>query len=316
MEAIGIDLGSNKAVLAVVKKGGIDIVLNEGSNRATPVQLAYTAEERLIGDSVKFQIRKNMKNTILFPTRFLGLNAQCETQLALEKRFISHDLVMLDNKKIVIEVSSQGNKHQMTIEQVMAYYLTKLKKFYENSEIMCKDIVLSIPSYCSNVERQSLLDAADIAGLKCLRVINESTAIALQYGFFRKADLDAKEARVVCFVDMGHSKTTITIASFIQGKTKIIVHKSDRNLGAREFDWELVQLLGGEFAKKYGADPRKNAKCIVRMLEGVEKARKMLSSVPDAQVNVDYLLEEEDLVRTVKREEFEGLIEPYTARFE
>jgi heat shock protein 4 len=108
-----------------------------------------------------------------------------------------------------------GTKHTFTVEQVLAFYLFKLKKFYEKAEINCKDLVVSIPSYCSNVERQSLLDACEIAGLKCLRVINESTAIALQYGFFRKKDLDAKETRVVAFVDFGHSKTTVTIASFI-----------------------------------------------------------------------------------------------------
>ncbi len=208
-----------------------------------------------------------------------------------------------------------GTKHTFTVEQVLAFYLFKLKKFYEKAEINCKDLVVSIPSYCSNVERQSLLDACEIAGLKCLRVINESTAIALQYGFFRKKDLDAKEARVVAFVDFGHSKTTITIASFIQGKTKIICHKSDRNLGARDLDWAILEQVGGEFASKVGADPRKNPRCIVRMLEASEKSRKMLSSVSDAQLNIDYLLEEEDLNRTLTKDEFEKLIDPFTRRF-
>lgn len=160
-----------------------------------------------------------------------------------------------------------------------------------------------------------MLDACEIAGLKCLRVINESTAIALQYGFFRKKDLDAKDARVVAFVDFGHSKTTITIASFIQGKTKIICHKSDRNLGARDLDWAILEQIGGEFASKVGSDPRKNPRCIVRMLEAIEKSRKMLSSVSDAQLNIDYLLEEEDLTRTLTKDEFEKLIDPFMRRF-
>lgn len=198
---------------------------------------------------------------------------------------------------------------------MIAFYLTRIKKFYENYDIQVKDIVISIPSYCSNVERQSILDAAEIANLKCLRVINESTAIALQYGFFRKKDLDAKEERRVAFVDVGHSKTTITIASFVQGKTKIIIHKSDRNLGARDFDWAILQQIGGEFNEKYGADPRKNQRCIVRMLEAVEKARKMLSSVPDANINIDYLLEEEDLTKLITRDEFEKLIDPQVRTF-
>ena len=208
-----------------------------------------------------------------------------------------------------------GNKHTLTVEQIIAFYLTRLKKFYEQAEIVSKDIVISVPSYCSNVERQSILDAAEIAGLKCLRLINESTAISLQYGFFRKKDLDAKEERRVVLVDIGHSKTTVTIASFIQGKTKIICHKSDRNLGARDFDWAILDLVGGEFQKKFGGDPRKNPRCIVRMLEAIEKTRKMLSSVPDSPLNIDYLLDEEDLNRLIKRDEFEQLIDPLLRRF-
>lgn len=190
--AIGIDLGSNKAVMGVVKRKGIDIVLNDGSNRTTPVVIAYQQQERLIGDSVKTQIKRNFKNSVLFPTRFLGLNAQCSAQLELEKKFITHKMVPMANNKIAFEVVQQGNTHVFTIEQILAFYLCKLHDFYVKDEVTTKDIVLTIPSYASNVERQALLDAIEIAGLKCLRIINESTAICYNYGFFRKADLSAE----------------------------------------------------------------------------------------------------------------------------
>ena len=154
-----------------------------------------------------------------------------------------------------------------------------------------------MPSYFSNVERQGVLDAAEIAGLKCLRLINESTAIALNYGFFRKADLPEKDARIVAFVDLGHSKTTVTIASFLKGKTRIVIHKSDRNLGARNMDALLVDILGGEFTKKYGADPRKNVRARLRMLDVIEKQRKILSGVKDATIHLESLLEDKYLSR-------------------
>ena len=216
----------------------------------------------------------------------------------------------MENKKIGFKVKQMGEEHIFNVEQVMAYYLIKMKRFYELSEIACKELVLTIPSYCSNVERQALLDAAKIAGLKVQRVINESTAVALQYGFFRKRDLDPKNERIVAFVDLGHSKCTVSIASFTQGQTKILCHRSDRNLGAREWDYEITKVLAAEFEKKYGDDPMENKRCVLRLLEAVEKGRKMLSSVGDAQISVDYLLNEEDLVRTYKREEFEALIQP------
>lgn len=91
-------------------------------------------------------------------------------------------------------------------------------------------------------------------------------------------------------------------------------HRSDRNLGAREWDYDITKILAAEFDKKYGDDPMENKRCILRLLEAVEKGRKMLSSVGDAIISVDYLLNEEDLVRTLKREEFEQIIEPSVKR--
>lgn len=95
----------------------------------------------------------------------------------------------------------------------------------------------------------------------------------------------------------------------------MICHKSDRNLGARDWDYDICKVIGAEFEKKFGDNPMDNKRCIVRMLEGVEKARKMLSSVSDAQISIDYLLNEEDLTRVLKKDEFEAIIEPYIKRF-
>ena len=95
----------------------------------------------------------------------------------------------------------------------MALYLVKLKEFYEEAGHMCEG-VFTVPSYFSNVERQGLKDAIEIAGIKCFRLINESTAIALNYGFFRRKEFTDHNPRTVAFVDFGHSKTTITMARF------------------------------------------------------------------------------------------------------
>jgi len=123
-----------------------------------------------------------------------------------------------------------------------------MKTFFEHANIQSKDIVISVPSYFSNVERQAVLDAAEIADLKCIRLINEATAVALTYGFFRKPDLPATgDPRYVVFVDLGHSKLTITVASFFSTKMSILCHHSDRNLGARNMDYVLVDKLSEEF---------------------------------------------------------------------
>ena len=213
--AIGIDLGSNKAVMGVVKQGGIEIVLSDTSARSVPVQIAYTASERLIGESVKTQIRRNFKNSILFPTRFLGLNTACAEQLKIEEKFTTHKIIKNEEtNKISFACEQMGTSHEFSCEQVIGFYLAKLKEFYKVSGIPMTECVLTIPSYASQVERQALSDAVAIAGLKCPRIINESTAIALRYGFFRQKDFTMEKPRNVAFVDFGHSKTTVTIAQF------------------------------------------------------------------------------------------------------
>lgn len=174
---------------------------------------------------------------------------------------------------------------------------------------------MTVPSYFSNAERVAILDAAEIAGIKCNRLLNESTAICLQYGFFRKKDLDPKVPRKVAFVDYGHSKLTVTFAEFTSEKVKILGHNSNRNMGARQIDYILMQELGKHFEKKYGCDPRENVRCRLRMLEGIEKMRKILSSNSEASVNLESLMEDEDLNKTIKRQELEELIDPVISNF-
>jgi heat shock protein 4 len=312
--AIGIDLGSSRAVMGVVKGAGVEIVLSDTSARSVPAMVAYTEHERLGGESVKTQQRKNFKNSLTFLTRFLGLNGACAAQIELEKKFVTFKVVTGKNNKLEFPVTHQGEAHNFNIEQVLALYLVKLKEFYQLAGHVCEG-VFTCPSYFSNVERQGLKDAIEIAGIKCFRIINESTAIALNYGYFRRKDFTNENPRTVAFIDFGHSKTTITMARFTVDTVTIISHISDRNLGGRDFDCLIMEKLGGEFEQKFGCDPREAPRGRLRMMEGIEKARKILSADKEASINIDFLMEEEDMNRNLKRDEFEEIIDPVTQRF-
>jgi len=277
--------------------------------------LGYTDEERLIGDSAINQQKRNFKNTITYLPRLLGLTVDCAEQLKQEEKHTTFKMVPLQNKKMGIEVSVRGSVHVLTPEQIMATYLKKVHQFYKNADILEKDIVVSVPSYFSNQERAAMLDACQIAGLNCVRLLNESTAQALAYGFFRKPEFKEKEERIVVFVDFGHSKLTVSIASFTTKKMKICTHHSDRNLGARDMDLILLEKVGGEFADKYGCDPRKNVRTRLRMLDTIEKQRKILSANQETTINIECLMEDEDLHRNIKRTEFEELVAPLIERF-
>lgn len=210
--------------------------------------------------------------------RLLGLNIDCVDQLKEEEKFLTFKTVPLENKKLGIEVVCRGEKLVMTPEQVVAAYIKKVMKFYEKANIASKDVVFSVPSYFSNVERQAFLDACDIAEVKAIRLLNEGTAAALSYGFFKNKEFKKDEKKVVAFVDFGHSKLTVTLVEFQTSKLKILYHHSDRNLGARNLDEIVLEKLGQEFLEKFDCDPRKNVKCRLRMLDVIEKQRKILSA--------------------------------------
>ena len=221
----------------------------------------------------------------------------------------------MENKKIGFEVMCRGEKKVFTAEQACGFYIRRLKTYFEKAGMNSKEIVLSVPSYATNAERQAYLDASKIAGISCVRLINESTATALTYGFFRKGDLDEKEHRTVAFVDFGHSKLTVTFAQFLKGQMKILATHSDKNLGARQIDFLLFELLGGEFEKKFGCDPRGSIRCRLRLLDSIEKARKLLTSNKETDVICEALMEDQDMKRHLSRDELEKLIEPFLVRF-
>jgi len=96
---------------------------------------------------------------------------------------------------------------------------------------------------------------------------------------------------------------------------KIVAHHSDRNLGGRDFDYAILEKCAAEFDKKYKNDPMENVRCKLRILEAAEKARKVLTADSEANIGVDYLLDEQDLNRNIKRDEMEEWIKPVTDRF-
>ena len=103
--------------------------------------------------------------------------------------------------------------------------------------------MLTVPSYFTNIERKALLDAANIAELNCQSLINENTAMVLNYGFFRKDEFGVNDKKTVIFVDIGHSKTTITFAEFRKTGATILFHNSERNLGGRNLDYKIMEAL-------------------------------------------------------------------------
>lgn len=312
--SIGLDFGSSRTVVGCAKRGGVEILCNEASHRETLNVVGYSNKERFIGEQGYARMKSNFKNTVTYFTRFLGMNYDSPL-LQEEKKFIYAPIVRMPNGKMGFRLKSKGEDLDFFPEQVYATMLQKYKGIVQREGIPNNEFVISVPSYFTDMERQAVLTAARIAEVNVIRLMNETTAVALNYGLFRASELTT-DPRTVLFVDLGNSKTSLSICNFTKEKMSIVYEKHERNLGARDMDWALLEFYSEMFNKKYGGDPRKNDKARFRLLEAIEKQRKMLSANDEASINVEYLMNDEDLSYVMKRTEILDIVKPVIDRFE
>ena len=177
------------------------------------------------------------------------------------------------------------------------------------------DIVISVPPWFTDVQRRCLIDAAEISGLKLLRLINDTTATALGYGI-TKLDLPTQEEkpRRVCFVDIGHSTYSCSVVEFRKGELAVKSTVSDRHFGGRNFDKALVDHFAKEFKEKYRIDIYTNPKALVRVAAAAEKMKKVLSANAQAPISIESLMNDVDVSGIMKREQLEELLAPLLER--
>lgn len=167
------------------------------------------------------------------------------------------------------------------------------------------DCVITVPPYFSDVMRRSVLDAANIAGLNVLRLMNETTAVALQYGILRT--LPEKDPIRVMFLDVGHASLNVSLVSFIAGKLQVLGTASDRNLGGRNFDRALVEHMAAEILQKHNMDVTANPKAMLRLFVGAERCKRILSANSEAPWSVECIMNDLDVQGTIDRATFEEI---------
>jgi heat shock protein 4 len=233
----------------------------------------------------------------------------------LERDFVSAPLVDV-NGQVGAEVTYLGKKEKFTATQIVSMFLTKVKATASAElKLPVADVVLSCPVWYTDAQRRALLDAADIAGLKCLRLINDTTATALGYGI-TKIDLPGPEEkpRRVVFVDIGHSNYQVAVVEFRKGELAVKSTAWDRHFGGRYIDKALVDHFAKEFKEKFKIDINENAKARFRVVAGVEKLKKILSANSAAPLNIESVMNDVDVRSLLKREEMEDLIRPLLDR--
>ncbi|CAK9317709.1 unnamed protein product [Citrullus colocynthis] len=306
MSVVGFDIGNENCVIAVSRQRGIDVLLNEESQRETPAVICFGEKQRFLGSAGAASATMNPRSTISQVKRLIGRN--------FSEPDVQKDLNMLPFKtsealdgSILVHVKYLGETHTFTPVQIMAMLLAHLRDVAEkNLGAPFSDCVIGIPSYFTDLQRRLYWNAAAIAGLKPLRLMHDCTATALSYGIY-KTDFSRTGPIYVAFVDIGHCDTQVSIVSFEPGHMRIMSHTYDRDLGGRDFDEVLFSHFVAEFKKNYDIDVNSNVKASIRLRAACEKLKKVLSANLEAPLNIECLMDEKDVKGFMKREEFEKL---------
>ncbi|XP_004604597.2 heat shock protein 105 kDa isoform X2 [Sorex araneus] len=318
MSVVGLDVGSQSCYIAVARAGGIETIANEFSDRCTPSVISFGSKNRTIGVAAKNQQITHANNTVSNFKRFHG-RAFSDPFIQKEKVNLSYDLVSMKNGGVGIKVMYMDEEHLFSVEQITAMLLTKLKETAENNlKKPVTDCVISVPSFFTDAERRSVLDAAQIVGLNCLRLMNDMTAVALNYGIY-KQDLPGPEdkPRVVVFVDMGHSAFQVSACAFNKGKLKVLGTAFDPFLGGKNFDEKLVEHFCAEFKTKYKLDAKSKIRALLRLYQECEKLKKLMSSnSTDIPLNIECFMNDKDVSGKMNRAQFEELCTDLLQRIE
>ena len=278
-KVIGIDLGTTNSCIAIMDGAKPRVVENAEGARTTPSIVAFTDDERLVGQPAKRQAVTNPENTIFAVKRLIGRRFD-DKDLAKEKKNMPFEIV--DGGNGDAWVQAKGEKYSPS--QISAFILGKMKETAESylgEEVT--QAVITVPAYFNDAQRQATKDAGKIAGLEVLRIINEPTAAALAYG------LDKKDSKTIAVYDLGGGTFDVTILEIDDGLFEVKSTNGDTFLGGEDFDMRIVNYLADEFKKENQVDLTKDKMALQRLKEAAEKAKIELSSSTSTEINQPFI---------------------------
>ncbi|MEI4260548.1 molecular chaperone DnaK [Roseovarius sp. D0-M9] len=278
-KVIGIDLGTTNSCIAIMDGQTARVIENSEGARTTPSIVAFTENERLVGQPAKRQAVTNPENTVFGVKRLIGRRAD-DSHLAKDNKNMPFKVVDGGNGDAWVE--ARGEKYSPS--QISAFILGKMKETAESylgEEVT--QAVITVPAYFNDQQRQATKDAGKIAGLEVLRIVNEPTAAALAYG------LDKKDEQTIAVYDLGGGTFDVTILEMAEGFFEVKATNGDTFLGGEDFDMRIVNYLAGEFKKEHQVDLTQDKMALQRLKEAAEKAKIELSSSSQTEINQPFI---------------------------
>ncbi|CAH8293738.1 unnamed protein product [Schistosoma turkestanicum] len=300
--AIGIDLGTTYSCVGVFQHGKVEIIANDQGNRTTPSYVAFTDNERLIGDAALNQVAINPTNTVFDAKRLIGRRFD-DPSVQSDMKHWPFEVTQVGGKPKIC-VTYKGEKKMFAAEEVSSMVLVKMKEVAESYlGKTVSDAVITVPAYFNDSQRQATKDAGAIAGLNVLRIINEPTAAAIAYGLDKKV----KGERNVLIFDLGGGTFDVSLLTIEDGIFEVKSTAGDTHLGGEDFDNRMVSHFIQEFKRKHQKDISGNKRAVRRLRTACERAKRTLSSSTQTNVEIDSLYDGIDFYTTITRARFEEL---------
>ena len=278
-KVIGIDLGTTNSCVAIMDGSQPRVIENSEGARTTPSIVAFTDDERLVGQPAKRQAVTNPDNTIFGVKRLIGRRND-DAALAKDKKNLPFAVIDGGNGDAWVE--AKGEKYSPS--QISAFILGKMKETAESylgEEVT--QAVITVPAYFNDAQRQATKDACKIAGLEVLRIINEPTAAALAYG------LDKENSQTIAVYDLGGGTFDVTILEIDDGLFEVKSTNGDTFQGGEDFDMRIGNYLAEEFKKEHQVDHTADKMALQRLKEAAEKAKIELSSSSQTEINQPFI---------------------------
>jgi len=277
---IGIDLGTTNSVVAVMEGGDPTVISTAEGGRLCPSVVAFTKSgERLVGQTAKRQAVVNSENTVYSIKRFMGRRFD---EVEQERGMVSYDVVSGPSADARVKIPM--NDREYTPQEISAMILGKLKKDAEAylGETVTK-VVVTVPAYFNDSQRQATKDAGKIAGLEVARIINEPTAAALAYG------LDKNTNETILVFDLGGGTFDVSLLDVGDGVVEVRATNGDTHLGGDDWDQAILNWIADEFKNDSGIDLRPDRQALQRLREAAEKAKIELSTVSETELNLPFV---------------------------
>ena len=301
--AVGIDLGTTYSCVGIFQNDKVEIITNDQGLNTTPSYVAFTEEERLIGDAAKNQTARNPTNTVFDAKRLIGRKF-ADGIVQKDIKLWPFKVESGTDDKPMIVVQYKGEQKKFQAEQISSMVLVKMKEVAESYlSKPVKSAVVTVPAYFNDAQRQATKDAGTISGLNVLRIINEPTAAAIAYGLDRQTE---QEKNILIF-DLGGGTFDVSLLSIEEGIFEVKATNGHTHLGGEDFDNKLLMFCCADFKKKSGIDIQNNKRAMRRLRTQCEKAKRILSAAVTAPIECEALAEGEDYNTNITRAKFEEL---------